>query len=220
MDKGYVRESLSPCSVPVILVPKKDESWRMCVDYKAINNITVSKSLDDHIEHLCDVLDVLRKEQLYANLVKCTFCTKNVVSLGFVVSSQGVEVDEDKIKVVHEWETPQNVSQVRSFLGLAAFYHCFMKDFSTIAAPINELTKKEVPFKWGPAQEKAFQKLKDKLISAPLLALLDFGKTFEIECDASGVRHSSRKLMEVVRWATLVPRRQKNVWSTTSFCEK
>ena len=62
-----------------------------------------------------------------------------------------------------------------------------MKDFSTIAAPINELTKKEVPFKWGEAQEKAFEELKMKLAIVSLLALLDFGKTFEIECDASGV---------------------------------
>jgi hypothetical protein len=82
---------------------------------------------------------------------------------------------------------PQNVSQVRSFLGRSGFYRRFVKDFGTIAAPINELTNKEVPFKWEEAQQKAFEELKMKLTTAPVLALSDFSKTFEIECDASGV---------------------------------
>ena len=76
---------------------------------------------------------------------------------------------------------------MRSFLGLAGFYRHFVRDFSTIAAPLNELTKKDVPFVWGTAQEEAFTVLKDKLTHAPLLQLPNFNKTFEIEYDASGI---------------------------------
>ena len=116
-----------------------------------------NKSLDEHVKHIKCVLAVLRKECLYGNLEKSTFCTEKVVFLGFVVSAQGMEVDEEKITAVREWKSPQNVSQVRSFLGLAGFYRWFVKDFSFIAAPINQLTKKDTPFKWGEAQENAFE---------------------------------------------------------------
>ncbi|CAL9238576.1 unnamed protein product [Arabidopsis halleri] len=282
MEKGHIRESMSPCAVPVLLVPKKDGSWRMCVDCRAINNITVkyrhpiprldvmldelhgssifskidlksryhqirmkegdewktafktkhglyewlvmpfgltnapstfmrlmnhvlraligifvvvyfddilvySKSLSEHIEHLDSVLNVLRKEELYANLKKCTFCTDNLVFLGFVVSANGVKVDEEKVKAIKDWPSPKTVGEVRSFHGLAGFYRRFVKDFSIIAAPLTEVIKKDVGFKWEQPQEEAFQSLKEKLTNAPVLILPDFLKTFEIECDASGI---------------------------------
>jgi hypothetical protein len=76
---------------------------------------------------------------------------------------------------------------VRSFLGLAGFYRCFVKDFNTIAAPLHELTKKGVAFHWGKAHDESFNALKGKLTHAPVLQFLNFGKTFELECDASGV---------------------------------
>uniref|UniRef100_A0A151UF56 Transposon Ty3-I Gag-Pol polyprotein n=1 Tax=Cajanus cajan TaxID=3821 RepID=A0A151UF56_CAJCA len=146
-----------------------------------------STNFDLHVEHLSAVMNVLRKEKLFANIEKCTFCTDHVVFLGFVVSSKGVQVDEEKIRAIQEWPTPKNVSEVRSFHGLASFYRRFVKDFSTLAAPLNEIVKKHVGFKWGEKQEKAFSELKHKLTNAPILALPNFAKSFEIECDASNV---------------------------------
>jgi hypothetical protein len=282
LDKDYVRESLSPCDVPIILVPKKDGTWRMCVDCRAINNITIlyrhpiprlddmvdelsgaivfskvdllsgyhqirmklgdewktafktkfslyewlvmpfeltnapstftrlmnevlrafigkfvvvyfddiliyNKSRDEHLDHLRAVFNALRDAHLFGNLEKCIFCTDRVSFLGYVVTPQGIEVDQAKIEAIKGWPVPTSLTHVRSFLGLAAFYRRFVKDFNTIAAPMNELTKKGVPFSWGRKQENAFNILKDKLTHAPLLQLPDFSKTFELECDASGI---------------------------------
>jgi len=126
-----------------------------------------SKTLHGHVEHVKLVFITLRKVKLYANFNKGRFCMEKVNFLGFIVGKNGVEVDEEKVKVIRDWPTPQNASDVRSFHGLASFYRRFIKDFSTIAAPFNEL--------------------KNKLTNAPLLVLPNFDKTFEIECDASGL---------------------------------
>ena len=145
-----------------------------------------SKNLDDHVVHLNSIMDVLRKKKFFVNLKKCTFCTDKLVFLGFFVSAQGIQVDEEKIRAIQDWPSPTSVGHVCSFHGLASFYRKYVKDFSSITSPLTEVIKKNVGFKWGDEQEKAFQLIKEKLTHAHLLVLPDFTKTFEIECDASG----------------------------------
>jgi hypothetical protein len=127
-----------------------------------------SKSIDQHIDHLRVVFNALRDAHLFGNLEKCTFCTDRDSFLGYVVTPQGIEVDHAKVEAIHGYPIPKNLAQVLSFLDLVGFYHRFVKDFSTIAAPLDEL----------------IDMLKDKLTHAPLLQLSDFNKTFELECDS------------------------------------
>jgi hypothetical protein len=116
--------------------------------------------------------------------------------MGYVVSKDGVAIDVSKIESVQNWPIPINISQVRNFLGLASFNRHFVKHFSTIDAPMKDLTKKGVPSEWGAAQQDAFDCLKNLLTSAPLLALPKFAKQFEVECDTSGIGIGSVLMQE------------------------
>ena len=145
------------------------------------------KNLNEYIDHLHSMFIILRKEKLYANLKKCSFCMDKVVFLCYVVSMKGIEVDEEKVKAIKEWPTPKSITKARIFHGLASFYHRFVNDFSTLATPLTEIVKKYVGFKWGSNQDRAFIEIKERLCGALLLALPNFSKSFEIECDASEI---------------------------------
>ncbi|GJX25180.1 gag-pol polyprotein [Tanacetum coccineum] len=247
LEKGLIRESLSPCAVPTLLVPKKNGEWRMCMDSRSINKITIKyrfpiprlndlldelhgatifskvdlrsgyhqiriyegdewkttfktkeglyewlvmpfglKSESDHQTHLQQLFTVLAREKLYGNLEKCDFFANQITFLGYLVSAQGIQVDDTKIQAIRDWPIPQTIQQVRSFHGLASFYRRFIKKFSTIVAPMIEVTKYK-HFEWNPQAQMAFEELKRQLASTPVLALPCFTDVFEVECDASGV---------------------------------
>ncbi|XP_025983173.1 uncharacterized protein [Glycine max] len=195
LRKGWVRDSMSSCDVPVILVPKKDDSWRVCSYCRAINNITIKYR--HPIPRLDDLLDELYGACVFSKMDlksgynhiriregdewKTSFKTKyglyewmvmpfgltNAPStfmrlMNHVLSAEGVRVDVEKVKAIQEWPTPKTVGEVRGFHGLASFYRRFVKDFSTLAAPLTEVVKKNVGFKWGKKQEEAFAALKHR----------------------------------------------------------
>ncbi|KAL0349651.1 UNVERIFIED_CONTAM: Retrovirus-related Pol polyprotein from transposon.6 [Sesamum radiatum] len=109
-----------------------------------------SSSREEHEQHLRAVLQILREKQLYAKFSKCEFWMEEIAFLGHVVSKEGgVQPDPAKVKAIMDWEPPKNVSEVRSFLGLAGYYRRFVKDFSVVAKPLTNLLKKNAPFNWN-----------------------------------------------------------------------
>ena len=144
-----------------------------------------SKTAEEHAEHLRIVLEKLRQNQLYAKFSKCEFWLEKVAFLGHVLTTEGVVVDPAKIEAVIEWQQPKNVTDIRSFLGLARYYRRFIKNFSKIAKPMTELLKNGTPFVWSEKCEASFQELKSKLTTTPILTLPDVQKDFVVYCDAS-----------------------------------
>lgn len=278
---GFITPSKSPYGAPVLFVKKKDGSVRMCVDYRALNKITIknkyplpridelldrlhgakcftkldlrsgyhqvriaagdehktafrtryghyeflvmpfgltnapatfmhlmqdifrplldkfvivflddiliySKNKKEHKEHVRQVLELLRKNKLYAKSSKCEFFQDKISFLGHVVSGDGISMEEGKVKAIHEWPVPSNITELRSFLGLAGYYRKFVKGFSRIAAPMTTLLHKDTPYTWTAEQQQAFDALKHTVTSAPVLLSPDMSLPFTVFTDASG----------------------------------
>ncbi|KAD4586561.1 hypothetical protein E3N88_24162 [Mikania micrantha] len=278
LDKGFIRPSFSPWGAPVLFVKKKDGSFRMCIDYRELNKVTIknryplpriddlfnqlqgssyyskidlrsgyhqlriqendipktafrtkyghyeflvmpfgltnapavfmylmnrvckpyldkfvivfiddiliySRNREDHAEHQRLVLELLKNEQLYAKFSKCDFWIREVQFLGHVVNEQGIHVDPAKIEAIKNWEAPKTPTKVRQFLGMAGYYRRFIERFSKIAQSLTSLTHKDKKFDSGDKQEAAFNLLKQKLCTAPILSLPEGCDDFVVYCD-------------------------------------
>lgn len=281
LSDGIIRSSTSPFSSPVLLVKKKDGTWRFCVDYRALTSITVkdrfpiptveelldeiagarvfskldlragyhqvrihpndikktafrthdghyeflvmpfglsnalstfqsmmnstfrqvlrkfvlvfyddiliySEDWESHLLHLHEVFTRLRDHQLFAKLTKCEFGCDSLGYLGHIISGEGVAVDPDKIQAIRDWPLPSSVKALRRFLGLCGYYRRFVPRYSTLAAPLTELLRKDA-FLWTPTATQAFQKLQEALMQTPVLQLPNFNLPFVVQTDASGV---------------------------------
>lgn len=141
--------------------------------------------LNSSVSNLTTIFQRLRDFNLKLQPDKCEFLRREVCYLGHVITEQGVKPNPEKIKAVTEFPVPKTPKDIKSFLGLVSYYRRFIPDFSKTAKALTNLLKKDIPFKWENQQQLAFDTLKQKLTTAPLLIYPDFSQQFILTCDAS-----------------------------------
>ena len=158
---------------------------KICMVY--IDDIIVfSRTFEDHLSHLKQVMDRLDQPGLRLKPKKCKFIRERVEYLGHVISKHGIEVDPIKVAAIRDFPPPTNLKSLKSFLGLASYYRCFIPNFSSVAGPLHLLNHKDAPFVWSSSCQEAFELLKHLLTTASVLAYPNFEHSFILETDASG----------------------------------
>lgn len=158
--------------------------WEICLVY--IDDVIIfSQTVEQHLDQLEAVFKRLISAGLKLKPKKCNLFRRKVQYLGHVVSDQGIQTDPDKIKAIKDWPNPCTVKEIRSFLGLCSYYRRFVPDFATIARPLIKLTEKNEEFIWTNDQEQAWEELKKRLTSAPILTYPDPDEEFILDTDAS-----------------------------------
>ncbi|KAI3802312.1 hypothetical protein L1987_30442 [Smallanthus sonchifolius] len=173
--------ALAGCDMNRVCKPYLDQFVIVFID----DILIYSKSQEEHEEHLRLILELLKQEQLYAKFSKCDFWIREVQFLGHVINEKGIHVDPAKVEAIKNWAAPTTPTEVRQFLGLAGYYRRFIEGISKIAQPLTSLTQKDKPYNWSETQESAFQLLKQKLCSTPILSLPEGTDDFVVYCDAS-----------------------------------
>lgn len=147
--------------------------------------IIVSQDFESHLQTLGKVLDRLRDAGLTVSVDKCQFCRPSLKYLGFIVDQNGLRPDPEKVESILNLPRPNNVTEIRRFVGTASWYRRFIPNFSSILTPLSNLTRKHAKWNWTPECDAAFRKIKEHLVTAPILHCPDFTKTFILQTDAS-----------------------------------
>ena len=176
------------CNAPGTFMQLMNDTFRDLLNRSVLcfldDILIFSKTREEHLAHIREVLERLRKHKLYGKLSKCVFMSDEVGFLGHRLGANGLAVAPDKISAVRDWPAPRNAHDVRSFLGLAGFYRKFVKDFSKLALPMTELTHEKCPWTWGAVQKESFEALKASLCSAPVLLIPDPSLPYTLNTDA------------------------------------
>ena len=164
-----------------------DLKWKCMFPY--LDDILIfSESFEEHLEHTRAVLQRTRERGLQMKASKATIARAKMRYLGFLVTAgKGISVDPENLDKIKRFPVPKNKKEAKSFGGLCSYYRRLISGFARIFHPINEVAKLNAQFKWGPEQQKAFETLRDKLSTAPVLALPDFSREFFLQCDASNI---------------------------------
>ncbi|GJT62703.1 putative reverse transcriptase domain-containing protein [Tanacetum coccineum] len=189
---GHYEYQVMPFGLTNELTVFMDLMNRVCKPYLDkfvivfIDDILIySKNKEEHEEHLKLILELLKNEELYAKFSKCEFWIPKVQFLGHVIDSKGIYIDLAKTESIKDWASAKSPTEIRQFLGLAGYYTRFIEGFSKIVKPMTKLTQKTVKFDRGEKEEATFKLIKQKLCSAPILALPKGSENFIVYCDAS-----------------------------------
>ena len=151
-----------------------------------LDNILIYlNNMSKHHQHIKEVLKCLCKTSLYAKAEKCEFYSKSVEYLEYILSSSGLTMSNNKIKIIQDWPEPKKVKDIQSFLGFANFYYWFIFNCSDIVIPLTCLTQKDIPWKFDSSCQDAFNSLKKAFTSAPILTHWILNAQLIVETDAS-----------------------------------
>ena len=160
--------------------------WSSCLVYLD-DIIVIGKTFEDHLINLREVFKHLKEAGLKLKPDKCDLCVEQVKFLGHIVSAEGVQTDPEKTEKVAQWPQPSSKREVQQFLVLANYYRRFVKDFASISKPLHRLTEKTAKFEWTDDCQRAFEELRQRLVTAPILVFPDFSRTFVLDTDASDI---------------------------------